>query len=83
QRMQQPVVVSGGTGGAARIALLLPISGRQAAAATTVRDGFMTAYYQTPEGQRTPINVYDTTDTGIAETVARATQDGANIIVGP
>jgi outer membrane PBP1 activator LpoA protein len=83
QRMQQPAAVSSGSPGAAHIALLLPTSGRQAAAATTVRDGFMTAYYQTPEGQRTPINVYDTTDTGIAESVARATQDGANIIVGP
>jgi outer membrane PBP1 activator LpoA protein len=43
----------------------------------------MTAYYQTPEGQRKPITVYDTGDTGIAEAVGRATQDGADIIVGP
>src|SRR5882757_5821986 len=77
---QQPAIVAGG---AARIALLLPISGRNGAIAATIRDGFMTAYYQTPEAQRTPINVYDTGETGIAENVARATQEGADIIVGP
>ena len=76
-------IVAGGAGGGAHIALLLPISGRQGAAATTVRDGFMTAYYQTPEGQRKPITVYDTGDTGIAEAVDRATQEGADIVVGP
>jgi outer membrane PBP1 activator LpoA protein len=43
----------------------------------------MTAYYQTPEGQRKPVTVYDTGDTGIAEAVGRATQEGADIIVGP
>ncbi len=67
----------------AHIALLLPISGRQAAAGTNVRDGFMAAYYQSPVAQRSPVHVYDTGDTGIAEAVARATQEGAQIIVGP
>jgi uncharacterized protein len=43
----------------------------------------MTAYYQTPAQQRTPISVYDTGETGIAEAVAHAAQDGAQIIVGP
>jgi uncharacterized protein len=81
-QQQQPTIIGGGAGGA-HIALLLPISGRNSAAAITVRDGFMTAYYQTPEAQRTPINVYDTGETGIAENVARATQEGADIIVGP
>jgi uncharacterized protein len=71
------------SGGGGHIALLLPITGRNAAAAVSVRDGFMTSYYQTPEAQRTPITVYDTGDTGIAEAVARATQEGADIIVGP
>jgi outer membrane PBP1 activator LpoA protein len=80
QQQQQPTIVAGG---GAHVALLLPISGRNGAIATTIRDGFMTAYYQTPEAQRTPINVYDTGETGIAESIARATQDGADIIVGP
>ena len=82
-QQQQPTIVGGGGVGGAHIALLLPISGRNSAVAATVRDGFMTAYYQTPEAQRTPINVYDTGETGIAENVARATQEGADIIVGP
>src|SRR5262249_39990113 len=79
---QQPAIVASGPGGA-HIALLLPISGRTSVPATTVRDGFMTAYYQTPEGQRKAITVYDTSEVGIAEAVDRATQEGADIIVGP
>jgi hypothetical protein len=43
----------------------------------------MTAYYQTPEAQRKPVTVYDTGETGIQEAVDRATQEGADIIVGP
>ncbi|HET9390726.1 MAG TPA: penicillin-binding protein activator [Steroidobacteraceae bacterium] len=69
--------------GEAHIALLLPLAGRQGTAASIVRDGFLTAYYQTPVAQRAPIHVYDTGDTGIAEAVARATQEGAQFIVGP
>ncbi|MBS0421917.1 MAG: penicillin-binding protein activator [Proteobacteria bacterium] len=80
QQQQQPTIVAGN---GAHIALLLPISGRNGAIATTIRDGFMTAYYQAPEAQRTPINVYDTGETGIAESISRATQEGADIIVGP
>ena len=81
---QQPTIVAGAAGGGgAHIALLLPISGRQGVAGTTVRDGFMTAYYQTPEDQRKPVTIYDTGETGIPDAVARATQEGADIIVGP
>ena len=80
---EQPSIVGTNVGGGGLIALLLPISGRTAAAAITVRDGFMTAYYQTPEAQRTPINIYDTGEIPVAEAVARATHDGADIIVGP
>ena len=71
------------TSGGNQIALLLPMTGRQSAAAASVRDGFMTAYYQTPVQQRTAISVYDTGESGIAEAVARASQEGAQIIVGP
>jgi uncharacterized protein len=48
----------------AHIALLLPISGRAAAAATQVRDGFMTAYYQSAPAQRPNVRVYDTGEGG-------------------
>ena len=68
----------------AHIALLLPISGRAAAASTQVRDGFMTAYYQSAPAQRPNVRVYDTGEGGgIAEAVSRATQEGAEFIVGP
>jgi uncharacterized protein len=68
----------------AHIALLLPITGRQAAAATQVRDGFLTAYYQSAPAQRPRVRVYDTGEGGgIAEAVTRATQEGAEFIVGP
>ncbi len=67
----------------AHIALLLPITGRQAAAATNVRDGFMTAYYQSATAGRPRVRVYDTGEGGgIAEAVSHATQEGAEFIVG-
>jgi len=68
---------------ASHVALLLPISGRQASAATSVRDGFMTAYYQAPMSERPLIRVYDTSNISIAEAISRATQEGAKLIVGP
>jgi outer membrane PBP1 activator LpoA protein len=83
QQTQQPAQPLEPIGAEGRIALLLPITGRNSAAAISVRDGFMTAYYQTAAGQRTPLNVYDTGESGISEAVQRATQEGAQIIVGP
>ena len=67
----------------AHVALLLPITGRNASAALSVRDGFMTAFYQAPAAERPEIRVYDTGDSGIAEVVTHATQEGADFIVGP
>jgi outer membrane PBP1 activator LpoA protein len=67
----------------AHIALLLPISGRAGAAAAQVRDGFMTAYYQSAPTQRPNVRIYDTGEGGIADAVAHATQEGAQFIVGP
>ena len=69
--------------GVAQIALLLPISSRAAAAATSVRDGFMTAYYQGPAGQRPDVRVYDTGTMSVAEALTQATRAGAQFIVGP
>ena len=68
----------------AHIALLLPITGRAGPAATQVRDGFMTAFYQSAAAQRPRVRVYDTGEGGgVAEAVTRATQEGAEFIVGP
>jgi uncharacterized protein len=67
----------------AHIALLLPITGPAARAAASVRDGFLTAYYQAPAQQRPVVRVYDSGAQPIADLIARATQAGADIIVGP
>jgi outer membrane PBP1 activator LpoA protein len=69
--------------GVAHIALLLPVTGRTAAAAVSVRDGFMTAFYQGPANQRLPVDIYDTGTMGVAEAIGMATQQGADFIVGP
>ncbi|MGE0581812.1 MAG: penicillin-binding protein activator [Steroidobacteraceae bacterium] len=68
---------------AAHIALLLPVSGRLAAAAAQVRDGFFTAYYQSDTKARPRVRVYDTASMSIPDAIARAGDAGATVIVGP
>ena len=68
---------------APHIALMLPLSGRTAAASAQIRDGFMTAYYQLPANARPRLRVYDTATTSIAESIAAASGAGAEFIVGP
>src|SRR6185312_3220768 len=66
------------------IALLLPISGSAGPLAASVRDGFFTAYYQTPLQERPVVRVYDTGgEQSVADQIAAATESGADIIVGP
>jgi outer membrane PBP1 activator LpoA protein len=65
------------------VALLMPISGKLSSAGISLREGFMTAYYQTPPAQRLHIRFYDTAELGLAAAVAQATHDGAQLIVGP
>ena len=67
----------------AHIALLLPITGRAAAASQSVRDGFMTAYYQAPAGERPRVHLYDTGTLSIADALTQAREQGADFIVGP
>jgi len=77
---QQPSVpLQGGE----RVALLLPLSGRQTTAATTVRDGFLTALYLSPTAERPNVRIYDTALMSAADAMSRATRDGAQFIVGP
>jgi len=66
-----------------QVALLLPLTGRQSAAATSVRDGFLTAYYSQPAATRPGLRIYDTGQMSITAALNQATQDGAGIIVGP
>ncbi len=67
----------------AHLALLLPVSGRAASAAVSVRDGFMTAYYQVPAAERPRVRVYDTGTMSVAEALTQARTQGADFVVGP
>jgi outer membrane PBP1 activator LpoA protein len=64
-----------------KVALLLPLTGGQAAAATAVRDGFLTGYYG--ESRRKPeVRFYDTA-TGANAAYGRAVAEGNDFVVGP
>jgi uncharacterized protein len=65
------------------VALLLPLTGRQAAAAATIRDGFLTAYCVSPSSVRPRVRVYDTDPRSVAEAMDGAVRAGALFIVGP
>jgi outer membrane PBP1 activator LpoA protein len=65
------------------VALLLPITGRAAAAAISVRDGFVTAYYQVSPGERPRVQIYDTGSQSVADALTQAISAGADFIVGP
>ena len=67
----------------AQVALLLPVSGRQAGAGASVRDGFFAAYYRLPEVLRPEVRVYDTGALSVASAISQANADGAQFIVGP
>lgn len=68
---------------APHLALMLPLTGRTAAPAAQIRDGFMTAYYGLPANSRPRLRVYDTAAAPVADTVAQAVAAGAEFIVGP
>ena len=68
---------------APHLALILPLTGRTAAPAAQIRDGFMTAYYQIPANVRPRLRVYDSGTASISDTIAQATAAGAEFIVGP
>ncbi len=67
----------------AHVAVLLPISGRAANAAAQIRDGLVTALYALPAGARPSLRIYDTSTMSVADAIARATDAGAERIVGP
>jgi outer membrane PBP1 activator LpoA protein len=75
---QIPITVGG-----ARVALLLPLTGPAAAQASTVRDGFMSAYYQLPAANRPDLRLYDTGALPGPEAIAQARAAGSSFVVGP
>ena len=67
----------------AEVALLLPLTGRQQAAAVAVRDGFLSAYFQQAPEQRPRVRVYDVGGQDIGAAFVRAVDEGAQFVVGP
>src|SRR5690606_19093346 len=66
-----------------QIALVLPLTGRQAANGIPVRDGFLAALLQQEQSRRPLVNVYDSAAMGATTAYRRAIADGAQFIVGP
>lgn len=65
------------------IALLLPLSGRQATAAALVRDGFEAGLAQLAQGMRPALRLYDTGAQPLSAALQSALADGAGFIAGP
>ena len=66
-----------------RVALLLPLSGRQRATAEAIRDGFLAAHFaQSNLPEQPEVMIYDTSNGAIAA-YERALRDGADFVVGP
>lgn len=66
-----------------RVALLLPLTGRQSLAGAAVRDGFMAGFYDARGAQAPQIRVYDTVQDGVVNAYRRALIDGAQVVIGP
>ncbi len=68
------------------VALLLPLSGRTAAAGRALQNGFMGAYFSAVTGLDDPqtIRVYDVNaEGGSTSAYSRAIQEGADFVIGP
>ena len=66
------------------VALLLPIEGPFAGAATAIRDGFLAAWYQDNNRAKRPqISLLNTAERNITELYAEAIANGADFVVGP
>lgn len=68
-----------------KIALLLPLSGKNAAAGKAIQNGFFGAYFATAAGleDEQSVTIYDVADGGVAAAYVRAVADGAEFVVGP
>ena len=65
------------------IALLLPLSGSNAATAQLIRDGFLASVSRQPEASRPTVRVYDTGTLTVAAALQSAQSEGAGFVVGP
>jgi hypothetical protein len=67
-----------------RVALLLPLSGKQQAIGEAIRDGFMAAHFALgSDTQRPAIQIFDTAQGGAAKAFQQALAYGTDFIVGP
>lgn len=68
-----------------RVAILLPLNGRQALAGAAVRDGFLAAFYgESNELDPVPsIRIYDTALDGVVAAYRQAVANGAQVVIGP
>jgi outer membrane PBP1 activator LpoA protein len=67
-----------------RVAVLLPLSGKQKALGAAIRDGFLAAHFSLGnESQRPDVRFYDTERNGVAAAYQQAVINGAVFIVGP
>jgi uncharacterized protein len=70
-------------GGPRQVALLLPLSGRAAAAGGAVRDGFLGAYYEDGGAARPTLRIYDVAERDAPSAYLQAVADGSDFVVGP
>ena len=68
-----------------QIALLLPVSGKNATAGRAIQNGFFGAYFAATSGleDEQRVAVYDVANGGVAAAYAQAVEDGAEFVVGP
>lgn len=66
-----------------KIALWLPLSGKLKNQGEAIRNGFLSAFYQTKAVYHPEIIVSDTNNQGISELYRQAVQQQADLIIGP
>ena len=67
----------------AHVAVLLPLTGRNASAGLQVRDGLLSAYYGDDTPDRVTLRFYDTGAQSIAQALGAANAAGASFVIGP
>ncbi len=66
------------------LAILLPLSGKIAVAARTIRDGLIATYLESVDTVNPPLlKFYDTSIRDLKSVYRQAVQEGANFIIGP
>ncbi|MEM7465716.1 MAG: penicillin-binding protein activator [Pseudomonadota bacterium] len=71
------------SGKASNIALLLPFEGRYQRAATAIRDGFLSAWFDDADTLKPIVNVYSVNPENVASVYQTAVGNGADYVVGP